>query len=84
MSVGIVTTVFLLINGCLLFSEKESNSQETPLQKEIMPQWKNVLKAYGIIAFQFDIHPSILTIQVDMLEKSNLSKAIIGGFSSKK
>lgn len=49
---------------------------------------KNLLKAYGIIAFQFDIHPMLLTIQMDMkkTEKENIGIAvtlgIVGKYSS--
>ncbi|XP_063703827.1 uncharacterized protein LOC134833442 [Culicoides brevitarsis] len=39
----------------------------------------NLLKAYGIIAFQFDIHPMLLTIQVDMKEKRKIGKAVCYG-----
>ncbi|XP_028127962.1 uncharacterized protein LOC114324357 [Diabrotica virgifera virgifera] len=79
LSVCVVTSVFLLICGCILFNTNESTIQ--PAQSDITFPWKTMLKAYGILAFQFDIHPSILTIQVDMNDKSQLSKAIIGGFS---
>lgn len=44
--------------------------------------WQNIFSAYGILAFQFDIHPTILTIQVDMTDKSKIDKAVIGGFAS--
>lgn len=42
--------------------------------------WTNMLTAYGIITFQFDIHPTILTIHVDMDEKKKITKVIIVGF----
>lgn len=42
----------------------------------------NLLKAYGIIAFQFDIHPMLLTIQVDMKEKRRIGKAVCYGIMS--
>lgn len=42
----------------------------------------NLLKAYGIIAFQFDIHPMLLTIQVDMREKRLIGKAVCYGIMS--
>lgn len=44
---------------------------------------RNIISAYGIIAFQFDIHPMLLTIQVDMKDKSKILWAIIGGFFGK-
>lgn len=45
----------------------------------VSPPAINLLKAYGIIAFQFDIHPMLLTIQVDMREKRRIGKAVCYG-----
>lgn len=45
----------------------------------IYPSFGSLLKAYGIIAFQFDIHPMLLTIEVDMEEKHKISKAVTIG-----
>lgn len=45
--------------------------------------WKNVVSAYGIIAFQFDIHPTLLTIHVDMKDKTKITSVILGGFFCK-
>ncbi|XP_059488359.1 uncharacterized protein LOC132204082 [Neocloeon triangulifer] len=42
--------------------------------------WEAIAVAYGVIAFQFDIHPMILTVQVDMERKNELGKAITCGF----
>lgn len=76
--------VFLLTAGCLLFTSSGVDGLEEP---EIsfgtnFPTWKLVVAAYGIVAFQFDIHPVILTIQMDMKDKTKLSRALLGGFSS--
>lgn len=78
LSVSLVVGVFVLIVGCILFDSIpeipiEQRERETPL-------WNYILTAYGIIVFQFDIHPTILTIQVDMLQKKKLSKALLAGF----
>lgn len=43
------------------------------------PPFLNLLKAYGVIAFQFDIHPLLLTIQVDMQDKRQIGKAAAYG-----
>lgn len=43
------------------------------------PNIGNLLKAYGIIAFQFDIHPMLLTIQVDMKNKKEIGKSVTIG-----
>lgn len=43
------------------------------------PPLLNLLKAYGIISFQFDIHPMLLTIQVDMSDKRKIGHAVFSG-----
>ncbi|XP_075233164.1 uncharacterized protein LOC142331271 isoform X2 [Lycorma delicatula] len=45
------------------------------------PSWEAIAIAYGILAFQFDIHPLILTVQVDMANKMKLGQAVAAGFS---
>lgn len=79
MSISLVVGVFVLIVGCILF---DSEYKEAPGEQEEdqTPLWNYILTAYGIIVFQFDIHPTILTIQVDMHEKIKLNKAILTGF----
>ncbi|XP_050081741.1 uncharacterized protein LOC126569013 [Anopheles aquasalis] len=44
-----------------------------------LPPLVQLLKAYGIIAFQFDIHPMLLTIQVDMQHKRQIGRAVLYG-----
>ncbi|XP_055587612.1 uncharacterized protein LOC129740050 [Uranotaenia lowii] len=71
--------------------ELNGNSTKTLLEEEFepfkglalgWPSWVRLLKAYGIIAFQFDIHPMLLTIQVDMEQKSKIGKAVFLGLMS--
>nr|XP_023015907.1 amino acid transporter AVT1C-like [Leptinotarsa decemlineata] len=80
LSAGIAISVFFLTCGCLLFSDVTRSNLEDDLLEE-SHSWRALLKAYGIFAFQFDIHPSILTIQMDMFEKSQITRALVGGFS---
>lgn len=75
-----VVIVFLLVSGCLIFSSVPNSNVSTFPETSL---WELIFISYGIISFQFDIHPSILTIQVDMKEKSKLNIAVIGGFASK-
>ncbi|XP_064094900.1 uncharacterized protein LOC135207218 [Macrobrachium nipponense] len=42
--------------------------------------WTAAAYCFGAIAFQFDIHPMILTVQMDMKKKSQLPLAIIIAF----
>lgn len=74
-----VIAVFLLVLGCSLANP----TAEQKLQNVPQPTWEVMLKAYGIITFLFDVHPSVLTILVDMDDKMQLPIAIFGGFGSK-
>lgn len=40
------------------------------------PNYVNMLKVYGMIAFQFDIHPMLMTIEVDMQNKAKIGSAV--------
>lgn len=35
-----------------------------------------LLKVYGMIAFQFDVHPMLMTIEVDMDEKHKIGQVV--------
>ncbi|CAH1369092.1 unnamed protein product [Tenebrio molitor] len=80
-SVTIVILVFLLVVGCLIFSSMEQAPETDNAFKSQRSLWELIFISYGIISFQYDIHPSILTIQVDMKEKSKLNSAVIGAFT---
>lgn len=77
MSVSLVIGVFALIVGCILF---DTTPETIPRDEDQTPLWNYIITAYGILIFQFDIHPTILTIQVDMQQKNKLSRAILLGF----
>lgn len=76
----LVVSVFIMICGCLVFSP---GLDQIPTQDLKYPQWGAILKAYGIIAFLFDLHPSVLTILVDMEDKKQLPTAIWSGYGGK-
>ena len=42
-----------------------------------------ILSSYSILAFQFDIHPMLLTLQIDMQEKDKVGWASFCGIASK-
>ncbi|EZA60389.1 hypothetical protein DMN91_011263 [Ooceraea biroi] len=44
------------------------------------PTWNKFLSGYGMLAFQFDVHPTLMTIQVDMRQPQNIDKAIFFSF----
>jgi solute carrier family 32 (vesicular inhibitory amino acid transporter) len=61
---------------------KESDDPNVVKTQEFDPAYPpfiNLLKAYGIISFQFDIHPMLLTIQVDMKDRRKIGRAVFGG-----
>ncbi|XP_037029957.1 proton-coupled amino acid transporter 2 isoform X1 [Bradysia coprophila] len=43
------------------------------------PSIENLLQTYGMIIFQFDIHPMLMTIQVDMQQKHKIGSAVCLG-----
>lgn len=45
------------------------------------PDYINMLKVYGIIAFQFDIHPMLMTIEMDMQKKQDIGNAVCYGLA---
>uniref|UniRef100_A0A182PA47 Amidase domain-containing protein n=1 Tax=Anopheles epiroticus TaxID=199890 RepID=A0A182PA47_9DIPT len=79
-SVSVVVCSSVAILTWISIGEDRSDSV-TPF-KDItlgLPPFVQLLKAYGIIAFQFDIHPMLLTIQVDMQHKRHIGKAVLFG-----
>ncbi|BES92977.1 Vesicular inhibitory amino acid transporter [Nesidiocoris tenuis] len=73
-SVFIVLTSSALTYYCLL----SSPGPDVPFIPDF--NWENLAIAYGILAFQFDVHPMILTVQMDMKNKNQLGIAILLAF----
>ncbi|KAL0118936.1 hypothetical protein PUN28_009517 [Cardiocondyla obscurior] len=44
------------------------------------PTWDKFISGYGMMAFQFDVHPTLMTIQVDMRHPQDIDKAIFFSF----
>ncbi|KAL0811835.1 hypothetical protein ABMA28_009263 [Loxostege sticticalis] len=78
-SVLIVTTVAVSTWTCILLDEESPPSAGGLL--EYQPSAQDFLIAYGIIAFQFDIHPLLLTIQVDMKDSRRINAAVVSAFA---
>lgn len=79
-SVCVVVLVFGFVLSSLLQTtvlESDLRISNTNLDINI---WKNIAIAYGVLSFQFDIHPTLLAIQVDMYRKSNIDFAVISGY----
>ncbi|XP_053618517.1 probable sodium-coupled neutral amino acid transporter 6 [Plodia interpunctella] len=77
-SVLIVSTVAICTWTCIMLDDVSPPSRGGLL--EYQPSVEDFLIAYGIIAFQFDIHPLLLTIQVDMKDSRKINGAVLGGF----
>lgn len=79
MSFIICATVAVLTWVCIWREADEKTV--TPIEEfdPSNPPMLNLLKAYGIISFQFDIHPMLLTIQVDMEDKTKIGRAVFSG-----
>lgn len=43
------------------------------------PNYVKLLQVYGLITFQFDIHPMLMTIEVDMTHKDKIGKVVCCG-----
>uniref|UniRef100_A0A1B0CZK0 Amino acid transporter transmembrane domain-containing protein n=1 Tax=Phlebotomus papatasi TaxID=29031 RepID=A0A1B0CZK0_PHLPP len=84
-TISVVTTssVAFLTWYCIEMDKSNLNRPDIRIEdlKGTTFSVKNLLKAYGIIAFQFDIHPMLLTIQMDMkkTEKENIGLAVTLG-----
>ncbi|KAG7300816.1 hypothetical protein JYU34_015151 [Plutella xylostella] len=77
-SVFIVSTVAISTWTCILLDVQSPRSRGGVLDHQ--PGTQDFLIAYGIIAFQFDIHPMLLTIQVDMKDSTRINRAVFLGF----
>ncbi|KAL6256177.1 hypothetical protein P5V15_012293 [Pogonomyrmex californicus] len=44
------------------------------------PTWDKFISGYGMLAFQFDVHPTLMTIQVDMHRPRDINKAVFLSF----
>ncbi|KAL7306849.1 hypothetical protein TKK_0001010 [Trichogramma kaykai] len=60
-----------------IFSDDASDSY-TPVPSS--PAWERFIAGYGMLAFQFDVHPTLMTIQVDMKKPKHIGKAVMLGF----
>ncbi|CAH0717740.1 unnamed protein product, partial [Brenthis ino] len=77
-SACIVTTVAICTWCCIYLDDASPPPSGDVLLYS--PSARDFLVAYGIIAFQFDIHPMLLTLQVDMKDSRKINSAVLGGF----
>ncbi|OAD53868.1 Proton-coupled amino acid transporter 4, partial [Eufriesea mexicana] len=71
-----VVLTALLIWWCIITDNRELNV--TPISTS--PSWDKFISGYGMLAFQFDIHPTLMTVQVDMRRPQDINKAVVISF----
>lgn len=82
LSAIVVVFVFVLLFSTIILDEQQERSLIFNSTTNDTT-WENILSLYGVLSFQFDIHPSILIIYNDMKQKSEMHQALIGGFLGK-
>ncbi|EDW67765.1 uncharacterized protein mah [Drosophila virilis] len=75
--------VLIIIVGLLWYCLLDAAAIGAPFQGISMelPGFLTILSSYSILAFQFDIHPMLLTLQIDMKRKSQVSWAALVGIA---
>ncbi|EDW16467.1 sodium-coupled neutral amino acid transporter 1 [Drosophila mojavensis] len=75
--------VMIVIVGLLWYCLLDAPAIGTPFQGVSLelPGFLTILSSYSILAFQFDIHPVLLTLQIDMKRKSQVSWAALSGIA---
>ncbi|KAG6798144.1 proton-coupled amino acid transporter 4 isoform X1 [Apis mellifera caucasica] len=68
--------IALLIWWCIITDTRELDIIPIPTS----PSWDKFISSYGMLAFQFDIHPTLMTVQVDMRHPQDINKAVIISF----
>ncbi|XP_068157165.1 uncharacterized protein mah [Drosophila tropicalis] len=79
----IAVCVMITIVGLLWFCLFAAPSLGQPFEGITLelPGFLTVLNSYSVLAFQFDIHPVLLTLQIDMKNKSQVSWAALSGIA---
>ncbi|KAK2586688.1 hypothetical protein KPH14_011730 [Odynerus spinipes] len=72
----IVIFTSVLIWWCIINDDKTIDS----LPISTSPTWDKFISGYGMLAFLFDVHPTLMTIQVDMRNPRNINRAVIFSF----
>ncbi|ALC46444.1 CG13646 [Drosophila busckii] len=79
----IAVCVMIIIVGLLWYCLFDAPALGTPFEGVTLelPGFLTILSSYSVLAFQFDIHPALLTLQVDMKRKSQVSWAALSGIA---
>ncbi|XP_033230896.1 amino acid transporter AVT1B [Belonocnema kinseyi] len=65
-----------LVWWCIINDDRPLNVLPVPSS----PGWDKFISGYGMLAFQFDLHPTLMTVQVDMRQPHLINKAVIISF----
>ncbi|XP_061399780.1 uncharacterized protein LOC133335523 [Musca vetustissima] len=79
LSVCVMIVIVTLMWFCL-FSASPIGKPFEGVSLEL-PPFLTILSGYSILAFQFDIHPMLLTLQIDMQQKNQVAWAAFSGIS---
>ncbi|XP_048514137.1 amino acid transporter AVT1B isoform X2 [Athalia rosae] len=75
-SAGVVLLTAVLTWWCIAADGIITRAKPVPF----WPPWERFISGYAILAFQFDVHPTLMTIQVDMQNPKEVNKAVITSF----
>ncbi|XP_043595988.1 uncharacterized protein LOC122573551 isoform X4 [Bombus pyrosoma] len=71
-----VVLTALLIWWSIVTDDRELDIIPVPTS----PSWEKFISGYGMLAFQFDVHPTLMTVQVDMHRPQDINKAVVISF----
>ncbi|KAF2358541.1 Amino acid transporter transmembrane domain [Trinorchestia longiramus] len=74
---GLVVGVAVAVMTALALDLSSSGGHRPPLQ---WPRWRALAYCYGAVAFQFDIHPVLLSVQSDMQNGRRMRVAVAAAF----
>ncbi|XP_013115946.1 uncharacterized protein LOC106093442 [Stomoxys calcitrans] len=78
-SVCVMIVIVILLWFCLFtVSPMGKRFEDVSLE---LPPFLTILSGYSILAFQFDIHPMLLTLQIDMQQKHQVAWAAFSGIT---
>ncbi|XP_015119714.1 amino acid transporter AVT1C [Diachasma alloeum] len=66
----------ILVWWCILLDDRTLDADPVPTS----PTWDKFISGYGMLAFQFDVHPTLMTVQVDMKQPKDINKAVVLSF----
>ncbi|XP_014209209.1 proton-coupled amino acid transporter 3 [Copidosoma floridanum] len=75
-STSTISVATLLIWWSILNDHRSPDVEPIPSS----PSWEQFISGYGMLAFQFDVHPTLMTIQVDMKRPKDINRAIVFSF----